>query len=64
MARWTGSVSQPRDGESPSEHVARIVREGIEREGGPVLISSRDVNVAAGHDCPDCRGGGTCDNCG
>lgn len=62
--KWTGSVSQPRDGESPSQHVARLIKEGVAAQNTPTPTAPREPMVAAGADCPDCRGNGACGTCG
>lgn len=68
MARkpWTGSVSQPRKGETPSQHVKRLVKEGVAAKDQPVPVPahSTDPIVAYGPDCPACKGRKACGQCG
>lgn len=68
MARkpWTGSVSQPRRGETPSQHVERLIKEGIaaKDQPNPRPPHSTEPIPAFGPDCPDCQGRKVCDSCG
>jgi hypothetical protein len=64
MGRY--SRHQPKLHEKPSTFVKRIVKEQAARQaaGQPHPVEAREPLVAAGSDCPHCRGRRSCSECG